>query len=229
LRASLTPLLRREADDAQPSSLSRRLRERRFERFERLAASFPRPLRIIDVGGTNGFWEMRGWQRRDDIQITLVNVAEQERRHPNIEPVVGDAADLSAYGDSSFDIAFSNSVIEHLFTLERQTAMARELRRVARAYWVQTPNFWFPVEPHFLVPAWHWLPERVRVRLLLRTSVGWVDRCPDAESAREIVRQIRLMRRKELARLFPEARIVPERYGGLVKSWIAIAGFPPPA
>ena len=69
-----------------------------------------------------------------------------------------DATNLHEFGDASFDIAFSNSVIEHLSTFENQARMAAEVRRVARAYWVQTPNFWFPIEPHFLVPAWHWLP-----------------------------------------------------------------------
>ena len=33
------------------------------------------------------------------------------------------------------------------------------------------------------------------------------------------------MRRDELARLFPDAQIVGERFGGLVKSWTAIGGF----
>jgi hypothetical protein len=223
--AFFTALLRRAADDGDPKSLSRRLRERRFRLFESLVASLEPPVRMIDVGGTNGFWEGRGWADREGVEITLVNLRAGEQRHSNIIPVAGDAADLSEYRDASFDVAFSNSVIEHLFTLDRQEAMARELRRVAPAYWVQTPSYWFPIEPHFLVPAWHWLPKEVRVRILLRTRVGWVDRCASPEAARDIVEQIRLLRRKEVARLFPEAQIVPERFFGVVKSWIAIAGF----
>ena len=38
----------------------------------------------------------------------------------------------------------------------------------------------------------------------------------------------RLMRRGELARLFPEATMVAERFGGLIKSWTAVGGFPQP-
>jgi hypothetical protein len=104
--------------------------------------------------------------------------------------------------------------------------MAAEVRRVAHAYWVQTPNFWFPIEPHFLVPAWHWLPERNRVAILRRRGVGWAGRCEDPQYAWRIVREHRLMRRSELARLFPEATLHPERLGGLVKSWTAVGGFP---
>jgi methyltransferase family protein len=225
---SPTERLQRLADGNRSDSLSHRLRERRFRVFEALSGRLARPLSIIDIGGTTEFWERRGWANREDVSITLANLGEQEQRYANITPTVGDATDLSDHPDDSFDIAFSNSVIEHLFTFEAQSRMAGEVRRVATAFWVQTPNFWFPVEPHFLVPAWHWLPERTRVAILQRRGVGWAGRCPDPDHARAIVKEHRLMRRGELARLFPEASIVPERMGGLVKSWTAIAGFPGP-
>jgi hypothetical protein len=221
-----TARLRELADDKSTQSLSHRLRERRFRLFERLVAELPRPLRIIDLGGTNDYWEQRGWAGRDDVSITLVNLDPQAPLHANIHPTEGDATDLHDHADGSFDIAFSNSVIEHLFTFESQASMASEVQRVARAYWVQTPNFWFPIEPHFLVPAWQWLPEEARVQILRRRGVGWAGRCEDPEFARRIVREHRLMRRTELARLFPDASIVGERFGGLVKSWTALGGFP---
>jgi hypothetical protein len=223
---SPTERLRRLADDGSAASISRRLRERRFELFDRLAGRLPRPLSVIDIGGTVQFWERRGWADREGVTVTLVNLGEQDGHHANIDSRVGDATDLSEFADGAFDVAFSNSVIEHLFTLEAQRRMAAEVRRLARAYWVQTPNFWFPVEPHFLVPAWHWLPEDARVAILRRRGVGWAGRCPDEVHAREVVQQHRLMRRRELARLFPDAEILPERVGGLVKSWIAVGGFP---
>jgi len=220
-----TARLQELATDSRSDSLSHRLRARRFRLFEELVAEMPRPLRIIDVGGTNEFWEQRGWAGRDDVEVTLVNLDAPERRHENIHPTAGNATDLFDHDDKSFDVAFSNSVIEHLFTLENQTAMAAEMRRVASAYWVQTPNYWFPIEPHFLVPAWHWLPEDARVAILRRRGVGWAGRCPDPVHARRVVEEHRLMRRAELARLFPDARIVGERFGGFTKSWTAIGGF----
>jgi hypothetical protein len=220
-----TTRLQQLATDSNGDSLSHRLRSRRFRLFEQLVAPLPRPLRIIDVGGTNEFWEQRGWAGREDVSITLVNLEAPEQRHENIVPTAGDATDLAEHADNSFDVAFSNSVIEHLFTFENQSRMANEIRRVGAAYWVQTPNFWFPIEPHFLVPAWHWLPEGSRAAILQRRGVGWAGRCPDPEHARRVVEEHRLMRRKELSRLFPEAQIVGEKIGGLVKSWTAISGF----
>src|SRR5687768_1689365 len=103
------------ADDSKPGSISHRLRSRRFRLFDELVAGYGRPISIIDVGGTNRFWEQRGWAGRDDVQITLVNLEAEERKHANVHPTAGDATNLSDFADGSFDIAFSNSVIEHLF------------------------------------------------------------------------------------------------------------------
>lgn len=221
-------VLRRLADVDTSGSFSNTRRSRRFEAFahliDTLSEQLHRPVRILDVGGTNAFWEQRGWGRRDDVQIVLVNLDAEAARHENIEPRRGDATDLSEFADGSFDVVFSNSVIEHLETYDRQVAMAREVRRLAPVYWVQTPNFWFPVEPHFLTPAWHWLPVRVRVALLRRRRWGWRGPCPDPELAASLVREVRLMRARELKRLFPDATLKHERIGPLVKSFVAIRG-----
>jgi Methyltransferase domain len=219
-------LMRRLADQSRNGSFSNSQRTRRFEAFatlvEALLEERTEPVRILDIGGTNSFWENRGWAGRDDIEIVLVNLFAEDHVHPNIDPRVGDATDLREFPDRSFDIVFSNSVIEHLETYDRQAAMAAEVRRLAPIYWVQTPNFWFPVEPHFLTPGWHWLPEPVRVALLRRRQWGWRGPCPDPAEARAAVREIRLMRGRELTRLFPEATLTPEKIGPLVKSFVAV-------
>jgi hypothetical protein len=205
---------------------SNRMRNTRFRMFQNLAESLPRPLRIIDIGGTADFWERRGWAGRGDVKIITVNIAPETRRYENIEPVVGDAANLASFADQSFDIAFSNSVIEHLFTYEKQAAMAREVRRVGRAFYVQTPNFWFPFEPHFRVPGWQWMPLWLRIAIIRRRSCGFRGRCRDPQQARELVSEVRLLSRRELRKLFPGATVAPERFGGLVKSWMVYHGFP---
>jgi hypothetical protein len=216
--------LRPLADGDDGQSFSNRMRSERFRLFETLTADLPRPLRILDIGGTNRFWERRGWAERDDVEIVTLNLEVEEQIHANIHPEVGDATGLLAHADGSFDIAFSNSVIEHLFTLEAQAAMAREVQRVATSFWVQTPNYWFPVDPHFLVPGWQYLPREARVRLIQRRQVGWRGPCPVRRDAELAIDEIRLMRRSELARLFPGAVVRPERFKGFVKSWIVLGG-----
>jgi hypothetical protein len=219
--------LRTHTDTNNPISLSNQMRAKRFEVFQKLAASLPRPLSIIDIGGTPKFWELCGWANRDDIHITLVNLKNSECKHSNIEIKVGDATNLADYSDQSFDIAFSNSVIEHLFTYENQASMAREVQRVGRAYWVQTPNYWFPIEPHFQILGWQWLPTTVRVAIIRRFTCGRRGPYPNPEQARKTVREIRLMTRRELSQLFQDdANIRAEMFCGLVKSWIVFGGFP---
>ncbi len=224
-------LMQRLADADRPGSLSNRMRSRRFRLFERLTAplleSLSRPLRIVDLGGTAGFWKHRGWADRRDIQITTVNHESVAVGHANIRAIAGDVTDLGHLAADSFDIAFSNSVIEHLYTPHRQAAMADHLRRLAPAFWLQTPNYWFPMEPHFHVVGWQWMPIGVRKTVIRNRRCGWRGPCPDAEAADAAVREVRLLTRRQLGRLFPDARITAERFGGLVKSWIVHAGFPP--
>lgn len=216
--------LRSMFDADRGDSLSQRMRHRRFALFERLAADLPRPLHILDVGGTVSFWEHRGWAGRGDVEITLINLTAQPSAHANVRSLAGSATDLGAYADASVDIVFSNSVIEHLFTYDQQQMMAAEVRRVGRGYWVQTPNYWFPIEPHYLVPGWQWMPRRARIEMLRRFRCGWRGPYPDPEVAARFVDEVRLMTRREVAACFPDAHIHAERFAGIVKSWVAIGG-----
>jgi len=218
--------MRKMADVSNPNSLSNRMRSRRFAVFESLVAALPRPLRILDIGGTNLFWENRGWVNRDDVQIVTLNLQAEPKRFTNIESIVGDATDLRQFEDASFDVAFSNSVIEHLFSLDNQKRMANAVSRVGKAYWVQTPNFWFPVEPHFQVFGWQWIPFAIRVSLIRKWRCGWRGPCADLEQARQLVREVRLMTKAELCEAFPGAEVLPEHFAGFVKSWVVIHGFP---
>jgi hypothetical protein len=103
--------------------------------------------------------------------------------------------------------------------------MAREVQRVAKAHWVQTPNFWFPMEPHFHVPGWQWMPTGLRASLVKRWTVGGRGPYKEPGKAMEAVKEIRLLTRGEMHTLFPTSEIWGERLGGMVKSWVAIGGW----
>jgi len=200
------------------------MRGRRFKLFKELAGLLPKPLSILDIGGTVEFWEKSGWVGKEDVLITTINIRPDNKKYTNIDPRVGDARDLSEYADASFDIVFSNSVIEHLSTFKEQEAMAREVARIGRSYWVQTPNYWFPLEPHFLVPGWQWMPERIRILILCSVACSWYGKYSDPEKAKCKAYAVRLLKHNELRNLFPGAKIVPERFLGLAKSWIVLGG-----
>ena len=225
-RLDFVSFLKKWADVDRVNSISNKLRSKRFRLFEELSSTLPRPLRIIDIGGTVNFWAQRGWAGLHDVQVTLVNLHQEPQCYANIIPVVGDATNLREFSDTSFHIAFSNSVIEHLFTFENQEAMGREIQRLANAYWVQTPNYWFPVEPHFHVLGWQWMPIWLRCEIIRRRSCGWRGRTPDPAEALKVVSEVKLMSKRQLRRIFPSATIVPEKFFGLNKSWIVHGGFP---
>jgi len=209
------------ANSDNPKSVATRLRTARFRQFETAVGHLSRPLRILDVGGRTRYWKERGWADHPQINIFSLNLKPEKQEYQNITPITGDATDLSQFEDQSFDVVFSNSVIEHLFVFENQRRMAAEVKRVGKMYWVQTPNYWFPVEPHFLIPGWQWFPIGLRVAIIRRWRCGSLGPYPDPLKARTAVEEIHLLTRKKLEALFPDATIHVERFCGLVKSWTA--------
>jgi hypothetical protein len=213
------------ADYRNTDSLSRRLRQKRFELFERLIAALPKPLRVLDVGGTEAFWQAMGRSSEGELEVTLLNVTSSATESPWFTSIAGDARDLSQFDDRQFDVVFSNSVIEHVGGLEDQRRMADEIRRVGQRYFVQTPNRYFPIEPHFLFPGFQFLPEPAKIFLIAHFRLGSYDIVSDRVHARELVREIRLLSLAEFRRLFPGATIYRERLLGLTKSFTAYSGW----
>lgn len=214
------------ADTRDPGSLSSRLRRRRFGSFLRMIEPLPKPLQLLDVGGTQLFWEVMGCAARDDLFVVLLNYGKVNVRHENFSAVRGDASRLP-FPDGSVELAISNSVIEHLYTLEAQERMAREVRRVAKRYYVQTPNRYFPMEPHFYFPFFQFLPLAWKVTLIRKLNLGRRGKVRDVEKATEWAREIRLLKAKELRRMFPEATLIRERFLGLTKSFVVVHGLDP--
>lgn len=148
--------------------------------------------------------------------------SEREReRESNFAWIVADGRHLP-FKDSTFDLVYSNSVIEHLGNFEDQNLFAVECRRVGRSFYVQTPNKWFFIEPHLITPFIHWLPCGIQ-RLLLRnfTVWGWITR-PTSQYCESFMNEVRLLGSNDLQRLFPDAEIWHERFFGFSKSLIAV-------
>lgn len=218
-------MLKRLSDISNPHSLASRLRARRLERFQRIARAFDAPVRVLDVGGTVHFWDQAAATLQIPCEVTLLNTEAHPipPGHPIcVASFAGDGRDMRSLGDRSFDVVFSNSVIEHVGTFRDQLAMAKEIRRVGRSYYVQTPNRYFPIEPHFLCPCWQFFPISLRAFLHRHVHMGWMPRQPDPAAALAEVKAIRLLSRRELRSLFPDGDIAPECFGGMVKSWMAI-------
>jgi SAM-dependent methyltransferase len=208
------------ADNRDPNSLASRLRAKRNEQFKSLLDGLPRPLEILDVGGRQTVWETVKLVDQPDVNITILNLEQEECRHANVHSVVGDARDMRGFRDCQFDIVYSNSVIEHVGAIDQMARMASEVRRVGRRYFVQTPYRYFPVEPHFVFPMFQFLPLSIRTLMVQNFNLGWIARQPDRKQAANEVSSINLLSRRELQSLFPDGQMVEERLLGLTKSLI---------
>lgn len=217
-------MLKRMADNRDQRSLAVQFRRRRFAFFQSLLSRLERPVRILDVGGTETYWKMMKLNAGDQVFITLLNLAQGDVSLPYVTSIAGDARAIKAK-DASFDVVFSNSVIEHVGTNQDQIQMAKEVRRVGKRYFVQTPNKYFPLEPHFLFPLFQFLPINIRVLLLQNFRLGWFSKTPDKAKAREIVESIRLLDKREFISLFPNAKIYEEKFLGMTKSFVVYGGW----
>jgi SAM-dependent methyltransferase len=181
---------------------SLRARRRRLALFERLLDPQPGES-AVDIGcGTAGL-------ATADTALEVTGVDRAPRPgYAGVRFVQADATRLP-FADGEFDIAYSNSVVEHLPPAKR-AAYAAELQRVGRRWLVQTPNRAFPIEPHALLPFVHWLP-RALGRVLWRLGVSG-----------DPYDEVRLLGIGELRRLFPDAVIVRERVWPLTKSFVAV-------
>ena len=221
------------ADSHDPSSLASKMRARRAVALKAVIADIARAkgkIAILDMGGTVDYWRSLGLDFLADVgaQITVVNLVAGE---PELEPsplvtcAIGDACDLSQFADGAFDLTHSNSVIEHVGAWANMKAFAREARRLATYYYVQTPYFWFPVDPHYYrMPLYHWFPRPVRARLLNAFPIAHVGKIHGVDDAFKVVEDARLLDRRQFDFLFPDAAISFERFAGLAKSMIAIKG-----
>lgn len=173
--------------------------------------------RIIDIGGTPFNWSLIPIKP----DILIVNIFYPKSKLPDYKYIVADGKNLP-FKDFSFDIAYSNSVIEHLYTKNNQVNFSDEIRRVGKQYYVQTPNKKFPVEPHYLTLFIHYFTRQLQKKLLRYLSVwGWITK-PSKAQINKLVDEINLLSADEMKVLFPDATISFEKALFLNKSIIAI-------
>ncbi len=207
-------------DPGSRFSVAHQMRTRRFAFFREWVAPLPRPIRILDVGGTEGYWERMGFVDPAEVELTIVNLAPPVPARPNVRTLAGDACAMPEFADAAFDVAFSNSVIEHVGDYARQRAMASEIQRIGKRYFVQTPSRSFPIEPHFMFPFFQHLPLAWKAWLLMHLDLTFGGKLPTRDAAIATARSVELLGETEFTRLFPGAGLYREKLAGLTKSFI---------
>ena len=202
------------------AALGTRFRTKRMQEFTRVLQPADGET-VLDVEGYPTTWQR--FPRR--VSVTSLNIYPLHfpltPEFPPIEFVVGDGCRLE-YPDKGFDLVFSNSVIEHFSTFERQQAFAAEARRVGRKLWVQTPAREFFVEPHLLAPLIHYLPVALQRRLIRRFTLWGIMTKPSPADVEAFLQEVRLLSFAEMQLLFPDCEIRREKAFGFTKSYVAV-------
>ena len=189
---------------------------------------------ILDLGAEDGHHIAAVIPFRSNVTIADIDAdaLEQGRARFGFRTALLDEGGRLPFPDDHFDIIFCSSVIEHVTvdkvelgtirsgrafaaaSWEHQRRFAEEIRRVGKRYFVQTPNKWYPIESHTWLP----LPIVVLPRSLQLRLVQWLNRW----WLKPTQVDWNLLTRPDMAELFPEATIVPERMLGMCKSLIAV-------
>jgi 2-polyprenyl-3-methyl-5-hydroxy-6-metoxy-1,4-benzoquinol methylase len=196
---------------AANSARVRRWREARYRLFVDLCHVMPNEP-ILDVGAGRGAALERFNRTNPIVAVDLQPLEDGWLSNSNVEVRVADATQLP-FADGEFPLVFSSSVIEHI-PKHLQARFASEISRVGERYFVQTPNRYFPVEPHYQLPAFQFLPTRAQRWLNAHFTLGWREKGHWEEA--------NLLSVRDLQRLFPDAEIHRERLLGLTKSLMAV-------
>lgn len=215
--------------DISPVSENNIYRKRRIMRLNAMierSVAEKGSCKLLDLGGTRGFWDVwRNLVASEGLSVTCVNLSDDQSRFTGsfpVESIIGDACSLSAFEDNAFDVVFSNSVIEHVGLWPNKVAFAREARRLAPNFLIQTPNFWFPIEPHARAPFLHWLPRTVAYRLHMMMDLGFYPKARTEDEAMTWAEDAAMLDRRQMQSLFPDAEVLTERFMLLGKSLIAL-------
>jgi ubiquinone/menaquinone biosynthesis C-methylase UbiE len=177
-------------------------------RFKNFASDYQSCKTILDVGGGYYTWEILG----RSSGVTILNIR-PTKDTGGFTHVQGSACDIP-FPDKSFDLAFSNSAIEHVGSEENQFKFASEMMRVGKRIYCQTPSRLFPVDPHLTAPFLHWLPNSWLTPRFLRyfTLNGWLLRKPYQYD-------VTWISKKKLKKMFPGCKITTERFLLMPKSF----------
>jgi len=169
--------------------------------------------RILDIGSQVDSQSKQVLERFPDrSRITALNVLPEHvdairAAYPGIDAVLGDARDLH-FPDKSFDVVYSNAVIEHVGSYHDQQRMAAEVRRVGKRWFLTTPNRWYPFEFHARMPFLSWLPPK----WMHKVARLWAyNHCENRYCSGNDYSDVQLLTTRQLRKLFPDSLILKPR------------------
>ena len=217
-------------DFRERGSLIYKLRKKRHDFFiKKLGNLIDKKLKILDLGGESEYWNIfddSGIFENNNIDIYLLNVdIKYIKNNNNKRGIVANGKDLSCFKDNSFDLVFSNSVIQYITNENDRKKMSEEIKRVSKRYFIQTANYYFPIDPDYNIVGFQFMPKKLKAYLLRAINF---KKCRNLNTHRESVQaaeNIKLYKLKELKKLFPNCKIYKEKFLFFNKSYIIYFGF----
>lgn len=105
-------------------------------------------------------------------EAILLKSKQCSQRYPQLKVVTYDGK-IFPFADKSFDVCWSNAVLEHVGGEEQQILFLKEIHRVAKVAFITTPNRYFPIEVHTRIPLLHFLPKKIFDRFLHWIGKEW--------------------------------------------------------
>ncbi len=181
---------------------------------------------IIDIGGTLDFWNTFLPYIDHSLirQIDVINLSIANEKSVRIGDIYisernGNALLQSDYRNN-YDIAFSNSVVEHVGSLRNQQLFANLIKNNSIHHFIQTPNKKFIVEPHFYMPYFQYYPISLQSFLHRNFNLGFMNKNSNYIESRVDCEETRLLTYYEIKKLFSTSTIYREYFCGLTKSFI---------
>ena len=200
--------------------------------FKEFLSSIAPPVRIIDLGGTVSMWERWGLSADDRLRIDLannfsmdVNNKDNLSKSSNISKVTVDVTTLTTSDYQRYDVIFSNSMLEHLADFEQQRSVAREIVESRRPYFIQVPNKYCLVDPHFahpLAPFYAAWPRSFQTRMLRISGLNGGARARSHAQAEHRLKFYYPLSKSDMSSLFSDAEVLVERNFGMSMSIVAL-------
>jgi len=150
-------------------------RKKLFDRVCTLI-DFSKSSSLLDIGGpTIGSKEI--YKQFNRIVILNLDSYYLHGKIKQIEMLQADACNLP-FRDDSFDYILSNATLEHI-PKQKWFNVSHEIFRVAiRNFFIITPNYYFPLEPHSMIPLFQFLPRFIKHFFLFRLNMkfGYVSK-----------------------------------------------------
>jgi len=175
-------------------------------------------LKILDLGGTESFWIQLGIKINPN-NITIINIANYQEEYSKllgIKKIIYDGKKIP-FKDKTFDLVICNSVLEHV-PLKQRFELCAEIQRVSKFYFIQTPSFYFPIEPHFVLPFIHWLPKKIGLYYLYLSPWKILSK-PKKKTINDYFINTNLLKESDLVELFKNSKIFKEKFLFITKSY----------